>query len=241
MRTLIFCDFDGTATEQDAQQIIITHFTGDAWRPINDAWTRGEVTTAQRAAVQWGLVQASAEAVRTLAVEAVTFTPGFRAFADWCQAEGHRLHLLSDGFDLYIEPLLAQEGLAHLPRTVNHLSLDGGTPQFQFQHQNPACDRCGNCKQWVLEQARAAEPDARIVYLGDGVSDLCPAHVADVVFARRMLLARCQAAGLPCYPFDNFDTVRAILAEPHLLLTAQTVGKVMHGCQVGLTSVHNYC
>jgi len=46
----------------------------------------------------------------------------------------------------------------------------------------------------------------------------------DVVFARRMLLARCQAVGLPCYPFDDFDTVRAILAEPHLLLTAHTVG-----------------
>ncbi len=217
MRALVFCDFDGTATEQDAQQAIMTHFTGDAWRPINDVWTRGQVTTAQRAAVQWGLVRASPEAVRAFVMEAVTFTPGFPAFVAWCQTEGHPLHLVSDGFDLYIDPLLAREGLAHLPRTVNHLTLDGGTPQFRFQHQNPACDRCGNCKRWILEQARAADPDARIVYLGDGVSDLCPARVADVVLARRALLERCQVVELPCYPFDDFDTVRAILGE---MLTA---------------------
>ena len=208
---LIFCDFDGTATEQDAQQAILTHFAGDAWRPINRAWTRGEVTTAQRAAVQWGLVQASAAEVRAFVTRAVTFTPGFRAFTAWCRAEGHTLHVLSDGFDLYIEPLLAWEGLGDLPRTTNHLSLEGGAPQFRFRHQNPACTTCGNCKQWVLERARAGEPGARIVYLGDGSSDLCPARVADVVFARRTLLERCRATGLPCHPFDDFYTVRAIL------------------------------
>jgi len=211
VRTLVFCDFDGTATEQDAQQVIMFHFTGDAWRPINEAWTRGQVTTAQRAAVQWGLVRASAEAVRAFVVDAVTFTPGFRAFADWCRAQGHVLHILSDGFDLYIEPLLACEGLEDLPRTVNHLSLDGGAPRFRFRQQDPACDRCGNCKRWVLERAREDHPGARIVYLGDGVSDLCPAQVADVVLARRALLERCRATGWPCHPFDDFYAVRAVL------------------------------
>jgi 2-hydroxy-3-keto-5-methylthiopentenyl-1-phosphate phosphatase len=172
---------------------------------------RGEVTTAQRAAVQWSLVRASETEVRAFVLDAVTFTPGFRDFAAWCQAAGHRLHVLSDGFDLYVEPLLAREGLGDLPRTTNYLSLDGGTPRFRFRHQNPACAFHGNCKRWILEQARVADPGARIVYLGDGPGDLCPARVADVVFARRALLDLCRAAGLPCYPFDDFYAVRAAL------------------------------
>ncbi|MBU0491125.1 MAG: MtnX-like HAD-IB family phosphatase [Chloroflexi bacterium] len=211
MRTLIFCDFDGTATDQDAQQAIMTHFTGDAWRPINRAWTRGEVTTAHRAAVQWGLVQANTADVQRFVIAAVDFTPGFREFARWCRDQGHALHILSDGFDLYIDPLLAREGLADWPRTVNHLTLDGGEPRFRFQHQDPACDRCGNCKRWVIQRAREAHPGARVVYLGDGVSDLCPAQAADVVLARRALLARCRETGLSCHPFDDFCSVRAVL------------------------------
>jgi HAD superfamily phosphoserine phosphatase-like hydrolase len=170
------------------------------------------VSTAQRAAVQWGLVRATEAEVRAFVLGAVTFTPGFREFSAWCRAEGHPLHLLSDGFDLYVEPLLARESLDYLPRTVNHLTLDGGAPRFRFQHQNPDCAAHGNCKHWVLEQARAAEAGARLVYLGDGPGDLCPARVADVVFARRALLEHCRAVGLPCHPFDDFATVRATLS-----------------------------
>ncbi len=47
----------------------------------------------------------------------------------------------------------------------------------------------------------------RIIYLGNGDSDIYPARQAKYVFATDQLLKRCQAEKLDCVPFNDFFEV----------------------------------
>jgi 2-hydroxy-3-keto-5-methylthiopentenyl-1-phosphate phosphatase len=53
----------------------------------------------------------------------------------------------------------------------------------------------------------------RVVYVGDGLSDICPAKQAHHIFARGELLNYCRETNVNCMPFTDFDDVVAGL-EP---------------------------
>jgi 2-hydroxy-3-keto-5-methylthiopentenyl-1-phosphate phosphatase len=47
----------------------------------------------------------------------------------------------------------------------------------------------------------------QVFYAGDGVTDLCHARKADLVFARSRLLEECRAEGLPHVELRDFSDV----------------------------------
>jgi 2-hydroxy-3-keto-5-methylthiopentenyl-1-phosphate phosphatase len=49
--------------------------------------------------------------------------------------------------------------------------------------------------------------------VGDGLSDRFAVDEADVVFAKRQLLAYCQEHGKGCHPFDTFAEVEQAIAR----------------------------
>jgi 2-hydroxy-3-keto-5-methylthiopentenyl-1-phosphate phosphatase len=66
MSWVLLVDFDGTITPVDVGPLILSRFTGDRWVPLNEAWDRGEVTTAERAEGQWAMVEADEAAAQAL-------------------------------------------------------------------------------------------------------------------------------------------------------------------------------
>ena len=81
-----------------------------------------------------------------------------------------------------------------------------------FPHAAEGCDCfCAACKRNVV-LLRAA-PDARIVYIGDGISDYCPAEHADIIFAKEQLAAYCNAHRLPHYPYTTLSDVATQLRK----------------------------
>jgi len=215
MHTTILCDFDGTVVPADVQHVILNHYAGDAWVPINEAWRRGEVSTAERARQQWALVHTTEDALAAL-VTRLPLDPTFRPFVAFCRQRGYGLSIVSDGFDFYIERLLAAHGLSTVPFTANHLAFHDGRIELTFVNPNPACCRLGNCKRRVVERLRP--PNVRVVYVGDGLSDACGADAADLVFAKGLLVDYCQEHGIPFRPFHDFADIMAdkeIATEAH--------------------------
>lgn len=198
-------DFDGTLTRQDTSHVILNHYTGDRWIPINDAWRRFEVTTEQRAQSQFTMVHTTPAELAALVVDQVQIDPHFLAFHARAQTRAWKIHVLSDGYDFYIRRILAANGLSQLEFTANHLNFVDGRIRLTHQHQHPNCRMCGNCKLSVALAYRRA--GYRLVVIGDGYSDRGGAQIADRVYAKGHLARFCAEREIPFNSFESFADV----------------------------------
>ncbi len=204
-------DFDGTLTRQDTGHVILNHYTGERWIPINDAWRRFEVSTEERARVQFGMVHTTPADLAALVVRRVHVDPHFDTFYAGAKARDWHVHVVSDGYDFYIHRILAANGLSELSDSVtaNHLAFVDGRIQLTHRHQHPECRMCGNCKLWVARTYRQA--GHRLLVIGDGYSDRGGAQIADRVYAKGHLARFCGERGIPYQPFESFADVVADL------------------------------
>jgi len=216
--TLVLCDFDGTITLQDTNHTIMNRYAGEAWIPVNLAWRRFEVSTETRVRQQYSLVRAPLDELVALVAREVGIDPGFPAFVEFCQTRAWGVHIVSDGFDRYIQRVLAKYDLGHLPFTSNKIFSRDGQIDFRFLQQDPCCPcgMCGNCKRFVVRQLRP--PGGRIVFVGDGLSDRGAAEAADLVFAKGRLSDYCDREGIPFIEYKNFEDVQRELRARLLVL-----------------------
>jgi 2-hydroxy-3-keto-5-methylthiopentenyl-1-phosphate phosphatase len=137
----------------------------------------------------------------------VRMDPGFPAFAAWCAGAGVPLTVVSAGFEEIARLFLPGDAYPHLDVLANRLAPGTWTPVFRdgspFGHDKAA----------VVRAARAG--GAHTVYVGDGVSDVEAAAVADVAFARRggSLVGHARREGFAVALFDTFADVQAALAR----------------------------
>ena len=199
----IFLDFDGTITTTDVCHAMVKALAGEGWQAINQRWENREISTVECARQTLKTFrQQEPEAILQIA-ESIPLEKGFGAFVQAAQQAGHRLYILSDGYELYIHHLLKKAGIS-LPVYANGMvfkpEMDIETP-----YSEPACGQCGVCKCKLVR--RLSRNDGKSVYIGDGVSDYCPVKEVDFVFARRQLLAHCRQQGIAAWPFEDFHQV----------------------------------
>ncbi|MFI5265109.1 MAG: HAD-IB family phosphatase, partial [Candidatus Kapaibacterium sp.] len=134
---------------------------------------------------------------------------GFTDFVEFCSSSNIKLTIVSDGFSLYIDPILEHNGL-DIAYYANKVELTkAGTLSVEFQYARESCKFCGACKCGTIMTTSADEDT--IVYIGDGYSDHCPVEISDIVFARDMLSGFCSKQGIPYHPFEDFYQVKEIL------------------------------
>jgi 2,3-diketo-5-methylthio-1-phosphopentane phosphatase len=208
---VIVLDFDGTVTQKDIGDEICDRFAPPAWRDIDAAWVRNEISLPDAQRKMWALARAERPAALDYARQIGHLRPGLDGLIGTAQASGATLWLASGGFDFYIEALLG-ERLSAFERTYfNRTRFEGGRIEVDFPHAELACGRCAVCKGKVCDAAR--ESGRATVFIGDGASDRCAIGRADRIFAvRGSLLARaCAERGQPCESFDAFDEITAQL------------------------------
>lgn len=74
--------------------------------------------------------------------------------------------------------------------------------------------KSGNCKCHHLTQQRSFAP--KMIYIGDGASDFCVAHHADLIFAKDKLIDYCEQHHLPYIAIEHFGDIQTYL-EQHIL------------------------
>ena len=203
-RTAYLCDFDGTIAPSDVGARFARAFAADggaAFHALEAGWRDGtlghrELTEAECRVLRVDEREAHAF-VRRFAVD-----PAFAAFVERAEARGDAVHVVSEGFDFYIAPLLEAAGLSRLPVAANRLRFVAGGAVPEFPYADDSCGRCGNCKAQHVRAWRAR--GYRTVMVGDGLSDRCGAREADAVVARRGLLEWCRAEGVAARAFDSF-------------------------------------
>jgi len=204
---IVFTDFDGTITRNDIGDSMFKVFGARKEAAVGSLVEEGAPAGAQD---YW---RRSCAAVSSLSPEMFysfldiqEIDEGFHRFEKFCSDKLIPVHVLSDGFDVYIERILRREKLGHLPVSSNTLSIGtDGTITPGFPYTDAECALCANCKRnHVLTKSGDQHI---IIYIGNGRSDCCPARYADVVFAKDSLLKFCERENVTYYRFETFNDV----------------------------------
>lgn len=202
-------DFDGTACLQDVSEMLLDAFGEPEWRAFDDAVDQGEMGLREAAEHQAAMLRGSREEMLAHAVEHASLAPTFAPFVDWAEAHGLPLTLASDGFAMYIRPLLEAAGLGRLEVVTNELVFEDGQARLRHPNAHPVCIGCGTCK--MLAARRLRDAYGPIAFVGEGQSDRYGALYSDVVFAKDALVQICEQDGVPFLPWGTFDDVRNAL------------------------------
>lgn len=205
MQKLIYCDFDGTITAHDTLDAIADVFGPADWRERYMALRRQGLAIRDtiRQELQW------CRATRAQIVDvlrSIDIRPGFEEFLRYVREHRYEFVIQSEGIDLAIQTVLHERGLDDIPFFTNRFVIDQeGRPGTINLYSHPDCHSCGNCKSSHLIDAR--ETGAAVVYIGDGVTDRCPAQITDVLFARGGLAKWAARKHIPFTPFETFHDV----------------------------------
>lgn len=208
-RMAVFTDFDGTVTTVDSLQRLLTVFTGEAWRRVEDEVEAGRLGDRKSLQMEFDMVRASrAEAMAVIDRE-VEMDPAFPPFAEWLKRGGVPLTVLSGGFASIIRRVLRRHGLGRLEVRANEARVCRRRWRVIPSRGRRLCGECNHCKAAAL--VRAKRTGARTVFIGNGVTDRCPARHADLVFAKGVLAAHCRREGIRFRGYRTFRDVRRAL------------------------------
>lgn len=216
LRAVLFCDFDGTLTPADIGTTLLRRYSGRG-QELEQRLQQCQLSVLEyyRQAIQELSPELTPEEIAAFA-QTIGLRPYVRELIAYCHHQGIGVAIVSDGFDAYILPLLAAVELTELPIACNRLKWSCGRLRAEFPWAYESCQEtcpspypCAACKRAAL--LSWTPPELPILYVGDGLSDLCPAYYADFVFARGELAKWCQQQGIGFFPYESlFDVRRTI-------------------------------
>ncbi|MCD1260281.1 2-hydroxy-3-keto-5-methylthiopentenyl-1-phosphate phosphatase [Paenibacillus athensensis] len=207
-KRIVFCDFDGTITQNDNIVAIMKHFNPPGWEELVQQLMDGKLSIRQTVGRMFAMLPTSRQAeIVDYAIHNATIRSGFGAFVDYCKEREITLLVTSGGIDFFIYPLLAPFPIPREHIYSNASSFAGDTIEILWPNGcDEHCDNdCGMCKTTII---RSYDP-ARYhrILIGDSVTDFAGAKLVDTVFARSHLIGLCEELELPFYPFETFYDV----------------------------------
>ncbi|RAL26880.1 2-hydroxy-3-keto-5-methylthiopentenyl-1-phosphate phosphatase [Thermoflavimicrobium daqui] len=204
---IIFCDFDGTITVKDNIIAIMKQFAPPGWEEIKDQILEQKISIRKGVGQLFSLLPSSQkEQIIQFVFDQTTIREGFSDFVRFTNEKKIPLYIVSGGIDFFVYPIL--EGLVD-PEQIycNGSDFSGETIQISWPYAclEPCTNDCGCCKPTIL---RKFDPNRyeRIV-IGDSITDLQAAKLADQVYARDFLIKKCQENGISYTPFTTFYDV----------------------------------
>ncbi len=210
-KPIVFCDFDGTFMEKDIGHRLFTHFSNKGNHELVARWKKGEIGARECLVGEAALFDAPLEEVHTF-LNQFELRPGAREFYRACVGAGYPFYIVSDGTDLYIDFLLKKHGLEEIEYFSNHAEIREGRFILTFPYDNDGCVRCGTCKgarmTEIVGNPRQFSP---VIFIGDGLSDICALPHADIIFARGDLAEYCRVNNFAaCEYTDFFDILKQL-------------------------------
>lgn len=208
----ILCDFDGTVADDDVGNLLFrTYADAEAARAVVDEWKQGLISSRECLERECALASVNRQELDRF-IKARELDVYFKDFLDFTRRRGMEIVIVSDGLDYYIERMLLRNGAGDVEFFANHLRLADHSLRVDFPyHDLMDCKDCGNCKRHHLEKFKSA--GYYVVYIGNGLSDRCPAEHANLVFAKGDLLTFCHRQGIGCVEFENFRDVEREMLE----------------------------
>ena len=202
----LYCDFDGTITQQDATDYILSRLADPEWELIEREWKAGQIGSAECMRRQIALIHATPD-ILDATLDEIVIDPYFVSFIEFCREHGIAVTIVSDGVDYFIRRILSRVRLEHLPIIANQLIINDGSYLLTSPNASSDCySASGVCKCRVVELG--GEPR---IYVGDGRSDFCVSDKLEIVFAKQSLAVYCAQRSIPYIAYENFSHIIAAM------------------------------
>ncbi|MGA2671304.1 MAG: MtnX-like HAD-IB family phosphatase [Dehalococcoidia bacterium] len=208
MKTLVQCDFDGTVTEEDISFFLLDIFAQGDWRRLLREYKQHKISVGEFNTRAFAMVKIDKHTLLGALKGEVKVRAGFHELVNYCLNKGFRLVIVSNGLELYIKAVLKDLGLGN---------VEVHAVQASFHHEGMGVHYVGPDGKKLEDGFKEAYIQSfrklgyRVIYIGNGDSDVAPAKYAHHVFATGDLLAYCRENNLKYKPFETFlDVVKEL-------------------------------
>lgn len=208
----IYSDFDGTITNGDVWDTWIrlgNHFIKDKekWSQVIRDFEAQKIGARECYHRELELMEGFNLDEFNRIIDTQPLDSGFLEFLKFCTEQDIPFTILSEGMDYYIERILLNNNLV-LPYYANRLLIadDKKSIALDFPYSDSECTKCGCCKRNLLMNMTG--DDEISILIGDGYSDTCVAHYADIVFAKKALASYCWKNNITYFDYVTFNDIR---------------------------------
>ena len=195
----IFSDFDGTITNRDTIVFLTEEFGGgpNVRQDIFEQIKSGELTVYEAVKRELATITVSWDEAAQALKQHIHVVPSFPMFVRWCRREGYLLSVLSSGIKPVVSLFIGELGVPFFAHRVE-MTATG----WHYRRDQSADKRS------ILRRIKGTR---KVVYIGDGTSDIEAIPYVDLLFAKGYLAEHCQQEKIPYTPFQSFLDVQQSL------------------------------
>ena len=205
----ILVDFDGTITTEDTNDKMVKIYGNDNTDKIKREFRQGKLSFPAYFQAEISELRLTEEEYIKFLLEEIDISPGFLEFYKKVKEKNIPIGIISGGFKNGIIPFLEKHGIDDIEIFSNKLIFDGNKAHIKFLNgqDTHCCDQgpCGNCK--INHYYKYKEKKENVIFIGDGVTDMPVANVAEIVFAKDSLAKYMDKKDLDYIPYKDFKDI----------------------------------
>jgi len=214
VKYFIFTDFDGTLSLTDTGAKVIDACFGYENRKAFDKLILDKARSyTDCVAEMWDSVNLSWDQAKELIKDA-EIDPYFNEFQKHCKEHNIPIAILSSGLIKLIHEVLhkylSDEELEKIQIFANdHTISSNGHWKIIYRDNS----ELGHDKGKTIEEVRSQDPELKIIFIGDGISDISASKHADYLFAKegKTLQRWCEQEKISYYPYTTFEDIWKVL------------------------------
>lgn len=210
-KVIIFSDFDGTITQLDTLQYLLDRFGAPDWMNIENQVKNGEIFEIEALQAEFDTLNVSWEKAISGILEDIKIDPDFPEFVHCVESMGIPLIVLSGGVEEISKTFLEKYGLERLALRANKLQIVNDRWVVVPSDRKRIRNLCNHCKTYSVTEMK--ETGWFTVYIGDGLTDRCPAVNADLVFAKKELAEYFTEEGKNFISFEGFRDIKKYICN----------------------------
>lgn len=208
----ILVDFDGTITTEDTNDILVSKYGNEKVKEVDEKYNNGKIDLIDLFNGVFSEIKLTEKEYVDFILREFKLSEGFVEFYNYIKSYNIPFAIISGGFDNGIIPLLKKHGIENINILSNHLNFSGMDITVEFHDNDFNCCEfgpCGNCK--VKHYRSFKEKYKQVIFIGDGSTDEKVANIADVVFAKDLLLRYCISKGIEYIPWKDFNDINNVV------------------------------
>lgn len=210
-RLEVFFDFDNTITPFDVFDDMSLRFGDERkWQILEQKWKKGLISSRECLSGQLRGMRVNKKLLADY-LSGVKIDSHFKKLVALLRKKRIKTVILSDNFDFILKGILEANAVPRSKIYSNRLRFSNGCLLPQFPFMNKKCRRCAHCKTKNLLANKSR--NSIICYIGDGLSDMCPAEKSDIVFAKGELLAYLKRRHISCVSYRTLRDVYEYFKE----------------------------